>query len=284
MSEKRMPAIFFGHGSPMNAVEDNEFSAAWERLGRELPRPRAILCVSAHWLTEGSPATAMERPRTIHDFGGFPRELYEVSYPAPGDPELAAEAAAAVAPALSGLDYEWGLDHGTWSVLRRVYPEADIPIVQLGIDIEKPAEHHYELGKRLRPLRDRGVMIVGSGNIVHNLRMIAWDRMAEDGYAFPWARSFDEEVRRLVAEGRDDALIDCGNVGRSGGAARGGDAELSRATALSIPTPDHYYPFLYALGARDPAEGAAVFNAKAVGGSLTMTSFVFGLSKFVGSI
>ncbi len=262
MSEARMPAIFFGHGSPMNAIEDTVFSRTWRELGRKLPRPRAVLCVSAHWLTGGSPATAMEKPRTIHDFGGFPRALYEVEYPAPGLPALAAEIAEALSPVPVRADQEWGLDHGTWSVLRHVFPDADVPIVQLGIDIGKPPAHHYELGRKLKALREKGVMVVGSGNIVHNLMKVDWERMDEDDYGFDWARAFDGKVRTLIEEKRDAEVVEYGKLGQE--------------AALSIPTPDHYYPLLYVLGARDSDEEIEVFNAKAVAGSLTMTSYRFG--------
>jgi 4,5-DOPA dioxygenase extradiol len=262
MSDTIFPVFFFGHGSPLNAIEDNEFSRNWERAADGLPRPRAILCISAHWLTKGSAVTAMDSPRTIHDFGGFPRELYGIRYPAPGSPAVAAEVAEALAPTEVALDREWGLDHGAWSVLRRVYPSADIPIVQLGMDMGKPGTHHYGLGKRLRGLRSQGILIVGSGNIVHNLGMVAWDRMDRDDYAFDWARKIDGAFTELVASGKDADLIAYERLGRD--------------ALLAVPTPDHYYPLLYCLGARDPSEPVSVFNRKAVAGSLTMTSFRFG--------
>jgi 4,5-DOPA dioxygenase extradiol len=204
----------------------------------------------------------METPRTIHDFGGFPRELYEIEYPAPGSPELAEETAELLKPTRVSLDREWGLDHGTWSVLRRIYPRADIPIVQLSIDYGKPASYHYELGARLKALRGRGILVVGSGNVVHNLRMIDWERMDEPDFAYGWARTFDGLVRHLIAEKRDEDLI--------------AYEKLGDEAAKAVPTPDHYFPLKYVLGARDGEEAVRVFNDKAVAGSLTMTSYRFG--------
>jgi len=258
----RMPVLFVGHGSPMNAIEDNEFSRGWARAAAEIPKPRAILCVSAHWLTRGAAVTAMKSPQTIHDFGGFPRELYDVSYPAPGAPEVADRAKEAAEPTPVGLDLDWGLDHGAWSVLRRMYPEADVPVVQFSIDIAEPGPYHYELGKRLAPLRDEGILIVGSGNVVHNLGMVAWEKMEGGTYGFDWALDFDAAVKERIETGRDGELADYGKLGP--------------AAALAVPTPDHYYPLLYALGARDPAEPWVAFNEAPVGGSLTMTSYRFG--------
>jgi 4,5-DOPA dioxygenase extradiol len=258
-----MPAFFFGHGSPMNAVEDNDFSRAWSVAAADIPKPRAILCVSAHWLTEGTLVGAAEKPSTIHDFGGFPRELYQIRYPAPGAPAEAAETAEHLKPTPVRLDQERGLDHGAWSVLRRVYPDADVPVFQLSIDYGRPAAHHYELGSRLKKLRSEGILVAGSGNVVHNLGMIAWDRMGEDDFAYGWAREFDAAVRQAVERKRDDDLIDWSRLGA--GAAR-----------LAVPAPDHYFPLLYVLGARDGGEPVLTFNQKAVGGSLTMTSYRFG--------
>jgi 4,5-DOPA dioxygenase extradiol len=246
----------------MNAIEDNEFSRTWANMAANLPKPRAILCVSAHWLTEESKVTAMAKPKTIHDFGGFPRELYAVEYPALGDPALAVETVDALLPTKTKLDIEWGLDHGTWSVLRRVYPAADVPIVQLGIDYSQGARYHYEMGCRLKVLRERGVLVIGSGNLVHNLAKIAWDKMNEDDYAYDWAREMNDTFKSLVAEKKDEQLIDYEKFGKNG--------------RLAIPTPDHYFPFLYILGARDKDEPYTVFNDKAFAGSLTMTSFTFG--------
>lgn len=260
----RMPAVFAGHGSPMNAVEDNAFSRGWTELGAGLPRPKAVLCVSAHWLTKGSAATAMERPRTIHDFGGFPEELYRIEYPAPGSPGLAREAADLVGAEGFSLDMAWGLDHGAWSVLRRMFPAADVPVVQLGIDPRLPASAHVAIARRLAPLRDRGVLVVASGNVVHNLGRVAWDRMDGKPFGFDWALEFDAKVKRLVVEGRVDELADYGKLGAS--------------ARLAVPTNDHYIPLLYAAALRGPDDDVTVFNEAAVGGSLTMTSYVVGHS------
>jgi 4,5-DOPA dioxygenase extradiol len=229
----RMPVLFLGHGSPMNAIEEYGFTDRLHELGRSLPRPKAVLCVSAHWLTSGSWVTAMERPRTIHDFYGFPKALFDVQYPAPGAPEVAELVRKEVkTPAIQSDANEWGLDHGTWSVLRHVFPDADVPVLQLSIDIEKPPRFHYELGRELRILREKGVLIVGSGNIVHNLGRIDWDRSAKP---HDWAVEFDAWIKDGLDRGDHSALVD-----------RYGDSEAGR---LSVPTPDHYYPFLYVLGA-----------------------------------
>lgn len=262
MDTKRMPTLFVGHGSPMNVIENNSFTEGWEKAAAELPRPKAILCISAHWLTRDTAVTAMDQPRTIHDFGGFPAELYEISYPAHGSPELAGRAAEAAVPVPVRKDTEWGLDHGAWSVLRRMYPDADIPTAQLSIDIKRPGPYHYELGKRLAVLRDEGVLIIGSGNVVHNLGRIAWDRMEGKPFGYDWALEFDEKVKRLILEGKDGEAAEYGKLGT--------------AAALSVPTPDHYYPLLYILGARNADEPVSVFNDEPVGGSLTMTSYRFG--------
>jgi len=254
----------------MNALEDNEFSREWERMGKELSRPDAILCISAHWLTRGTSVTAMERPRTIHDFGGFPPELYQVEYPAPGNPELAErirELLASPSPESSGIgagmevsmDQGWGLDHGTWSVLRRMFPKADIPVLQLSIDAGKPASWHYPVASRLKALRDEGVLVVASGNIVHNLGKIAWDRMDESGFGFDWALEFDAAIAGFIQSGDDESIIHW--------------EKLGKAARLAVPTTDHFLPLLYALGARESADKVRSLNAKAVAGSLTMTSY-----------
>lgn len=262
MREGRMPTLFVGHGSPMNAIEDSDYSRGWAAAVAEIPTPKAILCVSAHWLTRGSAVTAVEAPQTIHDFGGFPKELFEVTYPAPGSPEIADRAREAAAPTAVARDQDWGLDHGSWSVLRRMYPRAEVPVVQFSVDLAAPGRHHYELGKRLAPLRDEGVLIVGSGNVVHNLGAIAWDRIEGEPFGFDWALDFDAAVKERVLGGRDGELADY--------------EALGKAARLSIPTPDHFFPLLYVLGARDPGEPVQVFNEAAVGGSLTMTSYRFG--------
>jgi 4,5-DOPA dioxygenase extradiol len=254
-----MPAIFFGHGNPMNALLKNDWTEAWADVGRKIERPRAILCVSAHWYLPATLVTAMTTPRTIHDFGGFPRELFQVQYPAPGDPELAQQVRELLKPLEVGLDQSWGLDHGTWSVLCHVFPNADVPIVQLSIDETQPASFHFELGRRLSPLRDEGILICGSGNLVHNLHTYAWGRHMPEPY--DWAVRFEATARELMQKGNYEPLINYDTLGRD--------------ALLSIPTPDHYLPLLYVLGAaRDndtisfPVEGVD-------GGSISMLSISF---------
>ena len=257
---ERLPAIFFGHGSPMNAVMGNAWTEGWRRIGEQLPRPQAILAVSAHWFVAGTAVTAAAMPRTIHDFGGFPRELYEVRYPAPGAPDLARRVQQMLAPLPVRLDESWGLDHGTWSVLRHVYPDADIPVVQLAIDETQPASFHFDLGQRLAPLRDEGMLIVGSGNIVHNLHTYAWGRHVVG--PFDWAVRFENAARRLMHEGDVAALIDYELLGRD--------------AVLSVPTPDHYLPLLYVLGTRRPDE-PITFPVEGVdGGSISMLTVQVG--------
>jgi 4,5-DOPA dioxygenase extradiol len=259
-SVEKMPVLFVGHGNPMNAIEDNEFSRAWADEGRRIPKPRAILCVSAHWETIGTKATAMERPRTIHDFGGFPAELYQQQYPAPGSAALA-KLVQEMAPTPVDLDLEWGLDHGTWSVLSRMFPDADVPVVQLSLDRTKSPAQHYALGQALKPFRERGVLIVGSGNMVHNLRLICWD----DRGASDWATEFDETLRRLIVAGDHQSIVDYPALGRS--------------AALSIPTNEHYLPLLYVLGSRDEGEEPYFFADRVAMCSLSMRSVVFGGSR-----
>lgn len=244
----RLPALFIGHGSPMNAITDNPYARAWRELGKTLPRPQAILAISAHFYTRGTFVTAMEQPETIHDFGGFPDELFAVQYPAPGSPALAARVAELLAPLPVGLDTDgWGLDHGTWSILVHMYPEADIPVVQLSMDASKPPQHHYDVGRLLRPLRDEGVLIMASGNIVHNLGRLNWDK--PDGGA-DWAKRFDATVKSAITVTNHSTVVNYSQLG-------------SDALA-SVPTPDHYLPLLYVLGAQDrddpvafPVEGFA---------------------------
>ena len=228
-----LPAIFFGHGNPMNALAQNEWTDAWATIGKTMPKPRAILCVSAHWYLPATLVTAMATPRTIHDFGGFPRELFQVQYPAPGDPELAQQIRDLLQPIDVGLDHNWGLDHGTWSVLCHVFPNADVPVVQLSIDETKPAAFHFELGRRLAPLRDEGILICGSGNLVHNLHTYAWGRHMQE--PFDWAVRFESTARALMLNRAFEPLINYETLGRD--------------ALLSIPTPDHYLPLLYVLGA-----------------------------------
>lgn len=256
-----MPALFVGHGSPMNGIENNEFSAAWKQLGLELPRPAAILVVSAHWLTRGTHITAMEKPGTIHDFGGFPQELYEVHYPASGSPEVAAQVRDMLTGTNAVLDHEWGLDHGAWTILRRMYPSANIPVLQLSIDYYQPAEYHYNLGKQLAGLRKKGILVLSSGNMVHNLGMIDFANMDKPDYGYDWAREMHLLLKEKIVAGNHRALIDY--------------EKLSKSAKLAIPTPDHYYPLLYTLGMQQKNEAPAFFNDKLVAGSLNMTSVKF---------
>ena len=233
----RLPAVFFGHGNPMNTLERNTYTNAWRRLGAAIARPQAILAVSAHWYTRGTSVTAMETPRTIHDFGGFPQALFEVQYPAPGDPALAACVRDKLAPVGVSLDESWGLDHGTWSVLVHAFPDADVPVVQLSIDGTKPPRFHYELAKRLAPLRDDGVLIIGSGNVVHNLGLIQW---TEGSKPYDWAIRFNDMVRGHLAARHHEPLIEYDRLGEE--------------ARLSVPTPDHYLPLLYIIALQQPDE------------------------------
>jgi 4,5-DOPA dioxygenase extradiol len=257
-----MPVLFVGHGSPMNAIEENVFSRAWRELGRTLPRPKAILCISAHWETWGTLVTAAPQPRTIHDFGGFPRALYEVRYPAPGSRWLAQEARGAVTKTEVDLDTDWGLDHGCWSVLRQMFPDADVPVVEMSLDTAKSPQAHYELAAELAPLRDRGVLIVGSGNLVHNLRrMVLAGRDVGDfnrPFGLDWAIEANALLKRLIDTHDHDALIAYPTLGP--------------AVQLAVPTPEHYLPLLYALALQDERDRLTYFNDQPVAGSLTMTS------------
>jgi 4,5-DOPA dioxygenase extradiol len=255
-----MPVIFFGHGNPLNALLQNGYTEAWGAIGRAIPRPKAILSISAHWYIPGVAVTSMERPRTIHDFGGFPRELYEVDYPAPGSPELAARVRELLAPVDVGLDEQWGLDHGTWSVLVHVFPEADIPVVQLSIDETKAPQFHYDLAKRLAPLRDEGVLVIGSGNLVHNLHSYAWGR--RDAEPFDWALRFEEKARELMLAGSHRPLIEYETLGRD--------------AMLSAPTPDHYMPLVYILGLLRDGDGVTFPVEGFDGGSISMTTVRIG--------
>jgi 4,5-DOPA dioxygenase extradiol len=256
-----MPVLFVGHGSPMNAIEENEFVQEWRRLGKTIPRPDAILCISAHWETSGTHVTAMQKPSTIHDFGGFPQELYNVRYPAPGSPELAHEIKRTATVPI-GLDEKWGLDHGAWSVIRNIYPEADIPVIEMSIDYHSSMKKHFELAKELSFLRTRGILIIGSGNIVHNLQMIAWDHVDEPGFGFDWALHANEILKSLILDNNYKDLINYQGLGRD--------------VQLAIPTPDHYIPLLYSLALRKNNEPLSLFNDKAVMGSLSMTSLRIG--------
>lgn len=257
-----MPALFIGHGSPMNALEDNRFVQEFRRVEKTIPQPKAILCVSAHWFTRGTKVTAMTSPRTIHDFGGFPKALYEVQYPAPGSPELAQAAAKLVDSTDIALDKSWGLDHGAWTVLKHLYPAANIPIVQLSIDRTQPPKFHYELGKQLDALRHRGILIVGSGNIVHNLREVDFRQIDRPNYGFDWAVEAQQFVNAQLAKGDYTPLIHYSQQGR--------------AMKLAVPTPDHYLPLLYVLGLQHKPDQLTLFNNEMLGGSLSMTSVRLG--------
>lgn len=256
----RMPAIFFGHGNPMNALAQNAWTQGWRMLGTSIPKPKAILCVSAHWYMSGSAVTAMSQPRTIHDFGGFPRDLYAIEYPAPGSPELAARVRELLSPIAVKMDQEWGLDHGTWSVLVHTYPEADVPVVQLSIDETQPAIWHYETARKLAPLRDERVLIIGSGNLVHNLHTYAWGRREVQPY--DWAIRFEALARQTMLAGEFDPLIEYEHLGRD--------------AMLSAPTPDHYLPLLYVLAQRQAAEPVSFPVEGFDGGSISMLSVRIG--------
>jgi len=254
-----LPVLFVGHGNPMNAIEDNEFSQQWHKLGKELPKPKAILCISAHWETQGTFVTAMERPKTIHDFYGFPPELFNVEYPAPGHPPLAIEIQSTIKTTSIELDQQWGLDHGCWSVLTHMYPSADIPVVQLSLNRTKNAQWHFDLGKELAQLRSNGVLIIGSGNLVHNLSLVDWSN--PDG-GYPWAEEARTMFNDYIRNNNVQALINY--------------TSLRRSAALAIPTPEHFLPLLYILGAKQTNESVTLFNDKLVMGSLSMTSLLIG--------
>ncbi|WP_417357379.1 4,5-DOPA dioxygenase extradiol [Flavobacterium sp.] len=258
----KLPVLFIGHGSPMNGIEDNEFSQTWSKMGKEVTRPKAVIVISAHWLTRGTHVTAMEEPKTIHDFGGFPQALFDVEYPAKGSPELANETAKLITSTDVGLDHDWGLDHGTWTVVRHMYPDADIPVLQLSIDYGKPAEYHYNLAKQLSALRKKGVLIIGSGNMVHNLRLIDWSKLNEPNYGFDWAIEMNNIFKQKIQNGNHKALMEY--------------EKLSKSAKLAIPTPDHYYPLMYILGLQGSKDELNFFNDKLVGGSLNMTSVKIG--------
>jgi len=262
MIERLMPVLFVGHGSPMNGIEVNEFSTKWRSLAQQIDKPKAVLVISAHWFTKGTKITAMDFPPTIHDFGGFPEALFQVQYPAPGNSALAEETATMIHLTKVVLDHDWGLDHGTWSIVRHMYPNADIPVLQLSIDYSKPASYHYELAKELYALRKKGVLIMGSGNMVHNLRMIAWDKMDVPGYGFDWALHMNNIFKMHISNGNHESLIHYEQLGKD--------------ALLSIPTPEHYLPLIYTLGLSTKQDPISFFNDKAVAGSLTMTSVQFG--------
>lgn len=255
---KKMPVLFLGHGSPMNAIEENQFVTGFRNLAKTLPQPNAILCISAHWFTKGTKVTAMEMPRTIHDFGGFPQALFDVQYPAKGSPELVVETKQLLTPVEVELDEHWGLDHGAWSVIKHLYPEANVPVIQLSIDYTKSGQYHFDLAQKLSALRTKGILIVGSGNIVHNLRLVDFQNFEKDNYGYDWAIEARETVNNYLLDGNFQPLIDY--------------ETQSRALQLAIPTPEHYLPLIYTLGLKGKSEELSLFNDKLLGGSLSMTS------------
>ncbi len=261
-----MPILFLGHGSPMNAIEENEFVRGFRNLGTTLPTPRAIVCISAHWFTKGTQITAMKNPPTIHDFTGFPPALYEVSYPAKGEPALAEYAKKLLdpylAPALAELDEKWGLDHGAWSVIKHLYPAANIPVIQISIDYSKAPIYHFELAQKLQKLREKGVLIIGSGNIVHNLRMVDWANFDKEDYGYDWAIEARATINQFLMDGNYAPLINYQDQGA--------------AFQLAIPSPDHYLPLMYTLGLQQKGEDIQLFNDKLMAGSLSMTSVKIG--------
>ncbi len=258
----KMPVLFLGHGSPMNAIEENEFVEGFRTIGKSISKPNAILCVSAHWETRGTFVTAMELPRTIHDFGGFPKALFDVQYPAQGSPELANETKSLITTTNVELDHKWGLDHGAWSVIKHLYPEADVPVIQMSLDYYQKPQYHYDLMKELSSLRKMGVLIIGSGNMVHNLRLVAWDNFDSDNFAFDWALEASEKMKKYILNGDHKKLINYRCHGK--------------AFELAIPTPEHYLPLLYVMALKEENEDVQLFNDKAVAGSLTMTSVKIG--------
>lgn len=259
---ERMPVLFLGHGSPMNAIEENEFVKGFREAGKTIPKPNAILCVSAHWETKGTFLTAMEKPQTIHDFGGFPQALFDVRYLAPGSPDLAKEIKSIIKKTEVGLAEKWGLDHGAWSVIKHLYPAANVPVIQMSLDYNQTPQYHYELAKDLASLRNKGVLVIGSGNMVHNLRMIAWDKFNTDNYGYDWAIEASEKMKKFILNGDHQQLINYKSQGK--------------AFDLAIPSPDHFLPLLYALALKEENEEINLFNDKAVAGSLTMTSLKIG--------
>lgn len=258
----KMPLLFLGHGSPMNAIEENEFVQGFRKIAKQIPEPKAILCISAHWETNGTFVTAMQNPPTIHDFGGFPQALFDVQYPAPGSPELAQQTKELIHSTAVILDDNWGLDHGAWSVIRHLYPEANIPVIQMSIDYNKGPKYHYDLGHQIKSLREKGVLIIGSGNIVHNLRMVDWRSINTAGSGYDWAIEADEKMKKFIVEDDHSSLINFKSQGR--------------IFDLAIPTPEHYLPLLYILGLKNSDESVSLFNDNTLGGSLSMTSVKIG--------
>lgn len=259
---QKMPVLFLGHGSPMNAIEENQFVQGFRNVAREITKPNAILCISAHWFTQGTKVTAMDLPKTIHDFGGFPQALFDVQYPAPGNPELAKETAELLSPVFVEEDHSWGLDHGAWSVIKHMYPDADIPVIQMSIDYTKPTQYHFDLAKRLEKLREKGILIIGSGNIIHNLRMVDWKNINTVGAGWDWAIEAREKTNNWLRNGNFQPLIDYHRQGAS--------------IQYAVPTPDHYLPLIYSLGLKAQSEDLVLFNDDLIAGSLSMTSVKIG--------
>jgi len=257
----KMPVLFLGHGSPMNAIEENEFVTGFRNMAKEIPKPNAILCVSAHWETKGTFVTAMQNPPTIHDFGGFPKELFAVQYPAPGSPDLAKVTKTLITKTEVGLDDKWGLDHGAWSVIRHLYPNANIPVIQMSIDYSQTPQYHYELAQQIKSLREKGILVIGSGNMVHNLGKVEWRRLNET-FGYDWALEANDKMKKYILSGDHKQLINFRSQGK--------------AFDLAIPTPEHYLPLLYSLALKDDKDNVSLFNDKAVAGSLTMTSVKIG--------
>jgi len=255
----KMPVLFLGHGSPMNAIQETEFSQGWRNIGKSLPRPNAIICISAHWETKGTYVTAMEKPKTIHDFGGFPQELFDVQYPAPGSPAIAMETKNTITKTEVGLDQQWGLDHGCWSVVKHLYPDADVPVIQLSLDYTKGPQYHYELAKELSSLRKKGILIIGSGNMVHNLGVLDWQNQDT---GFDWAIEANTMMKNMITNGDFTPLINYTSLGK--------------AVQLSVPTPEHYLPLLYTLGLKEDKDSVSLFNDKTIMGSISMTSVRIG--------
>ncbi|KQR93611.1 extradiol dioxygenase [Chryseobacterium sp. Leaf180] len=255
---QKMPALFLGHGSPMNAIEENQFVQGFRDVASKIPKPHAILCISAHWYTQGTKVTAMEMPPTVHDFGGFPKALFDVQYPAPGNPILAKETAKLLLPVSVEEDHEWGLDHGAWSVIKHMYPDASIPVIQMSIDYTQPAQYHFELAQKLQKLREKGVLIIGSGNIVHNLRLIDWKNIDTVGAGWDWAVEAREKTNSWLLDGDFSRLINY--------------QDQSMALQIAVPSPDHYLPLIYTLGLKSKSEDLSLFNDELIAGSLSMTS------------
>ncbi len=257
---ERMPLLFLGHGNPMNAIEENEFVTGFRKIATQISKPKAIICISAHWQTEGTWVTAMPKPQTIHDFGGFPKALFEVQYPAAGNPELALELKNTIQQARVELDYKWGLDHGTWSVVKHLYPEADVPVVQMSLDYNLTPQAHYQLAKALMEFRKKGILVIGSGNIVHNLRLVAWDKPFNEEFGYDWAIEANEKTKNYIIDNNHEPLINF--------------AKQGKAFELAVPTAEHFLPLLYILSLKQENETIAFFNDKNIAGSLSMTSLI----------